>query len=191
MPQDSGAVRERDLVLPADEQGISDANVIYRHVTAGGLNELDKIARFILAVAFSGEFPGNDREQHFVAQRTVAVARHQGKIYVASNGLYGLAPSDGQRGNVATALAGAGIADEIVYLANWALTNGGGNEYHAEIQLMDYFYFMRLPLPQIGVSKPCCGNCSTALTRVGTDHSYFHTQGTGQTQLPRAGAKWW
>jgi len=51
MPQDSGAVRERDLVLPADEQGISDANVIYRHVTAGGLNELDKIARFILAVA--------------------------------------------------------------------------------------------------------------------------------------------
>lgn len=194
MPKNAGSMQEKDIEgLAPNERSPSTTNVIYTHLVAGELNELDKVARYILAVAFSSQYPGNSREQMFISQRTVAVASHNGKLYVASNGLYGGEPDALQKGNVAAALRAEGVMDEIVYLANWSGFHGlGESDYHAEMQIVDYFYLMRIPLPQIGVSKPCCGKCKERLDSLGIDYSYWHTQGTGSSyKYPKATAKWW
>lgn len=193
MPQDAGSVQEKDLVLPPGERSPSSSNVIYTRLTAAGLSELDKVARYVLAIGFSSEHAGDSREQLFIAQRTVAVAIHDGRLYVASNGLYWGEPNATQKGNVATALHASGVDEEIVYLANWAASYGlSPDDYHAEMQLVDYFHAMRLPLPELGVSKPCCSNCKKYLDQLAINYSYWHTQGTGKYyKAPKASAKWW
>lgn len=193
MPRDAGSQQESSMDLPPDERSPSSSNVIYTRLTANELNDLDLIARQILAVAFSTLYPGNDREQLFIGQRTIAVAKHGGTIYVASNDVYDGAPTIQQQTNVSQQLASDGETGNIVYLANWAGWSGmESRDYHAEIQLVDYFYMMRMPLPQIGVSKPCCSKCKAELDRLGIDYSYWHTQGTGSHyKYPKAQAKWW
>jgi len=58
MPRDAGSQQESSMGRPLDERSPSSSNVIYTRLRADELNDLDLIARQILAVAFSTLYPG-------------------------------------------------------------------------------------------------------------------------------------
>lgn len=165
------------------------------------LNDLDRIARYFLAVAYSSVYkPTDTYNQAYIAARTVAVGRSGNKLYIAANGLKGLG-SQRPRGDtrriiiavneirigaqgLANALAEEGIGGitNIIFA-----TNPEGDEdrtYHAEMQLVDIFHEEGVPFDGsiIGVSKPCCKNCAQSLDRVGVGYSYWHDQNVGRVK---------
>ncbi|MHC8371712.1 hypothetical protein ACYZT2_13090 [Pseudomonas sp. MDT1-85] len=80
MPKD--AVAKKNV---PDDSSASSSNVVYTAVVYDELNPLDRIARFIMAVAHSANYAATDREQGFIGQRTLAVALSKGTLYVAQN----------------------------------------------------------------------------------------------------------
>lgn len=84
---------EHSVLACNAQQGVSGdhspvSNVVYTSLQYDELNDLDRIARFVLAVAHSANYSGTDREQRFVGQRTVAVAiTERGDLVIAQNGV--------------------------------------------------------------------------------------------------------
>lgn len=189
----NGVLVDSTMGLP-DDRSPNNRNVVYsQRVDRGqsartqagnfarGLYYIDEIARFILAIAHSGQYPGNHREQFFISQRTVAVVFHQGTLYVATNSLRNDDVEDVgttlQR--AIDAIRGAGYADQVRFIYN-----PGGNEdrnFHAEMQLLSYFMAKGWRFDQdiIGVSKPCCENCANNLDRYLIMYSYWHREPVG------------
>jgi hypothetical protein len=52
------------------------------------------------------------------------------------------------------------------------------NNYHAEMQVLQFFldHNLRPDPPYMGVSKPCCPECSEVLTRAGIQFAESHTR---------------
>ena len=84
------------------QQGVADdhssaSNVVYTSLRYDELNDLDRIARFVLAVAHSANYSGTHREQRFVGQRTVAVAiTDRGDLVIAQNSVLTTRVSSGR-----------------------------------------------------------------------------------------------
>jgi hypothetical protein len=173
----------------------SDRHLNQRGRAAGfaqGLNELDKIARFALAVAHSGQWTDENareaeyrwdprREQLFVAQRTVAVVEHPwGGLYLAANGVWNDAIEDvgSTMQRVIAALQAAGEGTIRIVPNPYGHSD---RSFHAEMQLLRYFIDRgwRFEDDMIGVSKPCCERCADWLDRNWIEYSYWHDQPTG------------
>ncbi|WP_321888661.1 nucleic acid/nucleotide deaminase domain-containing protein [Paraburkholderia bannensis] len=196
-------------------------NNVYEKLTAAGLTELDKIARFILAIAFSGQWTkeklqakslvdaaeGADlaaleeaaerqanREQSFVAQRTVAVAYHGTELIVAANDLWNASLEDpvATKARVCEELRKAAFSDPVTFIDN--PISHEDKTVHAEVQLVNHFHTRqwRFEEDAMGVSKPCCMLCAVMLDDLGVSYSYFHREGVGKGRVPASVATpWW
>jgi hypothetical protein len=200
-------MRMTALTHVAGDASPSPTNVVYHFAGAAprddqpgfaaGLNDLDLIARFVLAIAHSGQWTAERvaegtgrpaaeaartaaREQHFVNQRTVAVARVRGTLYIAANMLWNDDVEDvgTTMTRVMLALRGEGIRGPFQFVPN---PNGSSDSvFHAEMQLLRYLARNGLPMPaEMGVSKPCCPRCAARLDRIGVAHSAEHDQDPG------------
>jgi hypothetical protein len=172
------------------------------------LNVLDRVARYLLAVAYSSVYKGTDTyNQAYVAARTVAVGLADNTLYVTANTLIGLGLK--AQSNVklkiavnemriaATALAAEMSAERIANLTELVVVlNPLGNDdrtYHAEMQLVDVFQEQNLRFEGdiIGVSKPCCMQCAGTLDKLGIGYSYWHSENVGHWIPCKPKAKWW
>ncbi len=165
---------------------------------AQGLNDLDRIARFVLAIAHSGQWTPEhvqdsgsvvnpNREQGFIAQRTVAVAYGgNDEIYIAANSLWNddIEDCGSTKQRVIDALSAEGVARRIHFLPN--PFGNGDRTFHAEMQIVRFFVQRgwALRYGEIGVSKPCCRRCAENLDRQGVHYSYWHNEPTGQYVQP-------
>lgn len=186
----------QDQMVPVQLGAVRlNRNVEY-NLQWNNLNELDRIARFVLAIAYSGYYAGNDTyNQAYVAARTVAVARSRGALYIAANTLWREADVDAVTDRVSDALRGEGIGglpgDRIVFVFN--PRGDDDREFHAEMQLVEYLHARNLPFDgnEIGVSKPCCTTCANRLDRLRISYSYWHNQGVGVWRDCGVHARWW
>ncbi len=182
-----------------------DLNYIY-------LNPLDRIARYYLAVAYSSVYRGNDNyNQAYIGARTVAVGICGGAIYITANTLHGLGLQR-QRGRQAprglriavneVRVGAQGLASELLAEGIrginqiYFVTNPLGADdrtYHAEMQLVDYFYEegLRFEGDMMGVSKPCCRYCAGSLENLGIEYSYWHDQNVGSVVRCEPESSWW
>lgn len=85
MPEN--ALAQKGVQGDETPHGLAERNVVYTALDYQKLNDLDRFARFILAVAHSAIYAGTDREQFFAAQRCVATAISEGRLYFAANNL--------------------------------------------------------------------------------------------------------
>jgi len=203
MPKNAGAQKN------VDGDSSPSSNVVYTNLAYDELNDLDRMARFIIAVAHSVNYSPRHREQGFIGQRTVAVALNKGTLYVAQNNVL---TSMGRTGSGKPTFVSMDLdlstkirqhvkdklAEEYTdpdspedkplslqpfQKVVWISAGGWERtDFHAEMQLVNFFKNQNLAFEknQIGVSKPCCSNCASRLTALGIDYSYFHTQ----TALP-------
>ncbi|MFP5270680.1 hypothetical protein [Coleofasciculus sp.] len=191
MPQGNYAYHQANV--PGDAS-LSPTNVVYTAVNAGGLNELDKIARFALAAAHSGQYAGTHREQHFISQRTVAVARYNGELFIAANDLWNDDVEDvgSTMQRVEHELRNQGIGGRIRFIPN--RYGYRDRSCHAEVQIVNYFFSRawRLYNDTIGVSKPCCLQCANKLDQVRILYSYWHDQNVGHNYIvAMPNRSWW
>lgn len=182
-------------------------NVVVFDIDFTQLTALDRVARYILAAAYSSAYPGTDTyNQAYVAARTVAVALNGSSLYIAANSLWSLRSQSTLVRYRDLRLVGGSALLEALREENiigtdednmFFLPNPYGDDdrdYHAEMQLVDYFYTQRLAFTtdSIGVSKPCCQLCAAALDRLGIRYSYWHSQPVGKTTKPcQPTEKWW
>lgn len=177
-------------------------NVVYTNLRHDRLNDLDRVARYILAVGYSGQYHGGDAyNQGYVAARTVAVALHEGHLYVATNTVI-----DPRRehpnvtigrvlSEVGTEVLERGLEDtykSVIFIEN--PRGSADRTYHAEMQLIDFFHRNRWRPggDMIGVSKPCCRRCAVNLDNLDVGYSYWHSENVGPGyRQPAARGKWW
>jgi hypothetical protein len=231
MPKD--AVARKNLEGDETPYGLAQTNVVYTALDYRELNDLDRLARFILAVIHSSIYEGTDREQFFAAQRCVATAIWDNHLYFTANNV--LTRRDPEaRGKGRTKAIPTEELDGIVRDTEYAIweavmrdlvaeakrapektlvsmadidevrgftgisfiMNPRGAEdtsLHAEMQLVQFFSQkgLRMEDDQMGVSKPCCPNCTKRLTALGIDHSYYHDIPDRNWHDPRVAERWW
>jgi hypothetical protein len=178
-------------------------NNVYEAVQYNELNHLDQVARYILAVGYSGQYAGdNALRQGYINAHTVAVAQHGTELFVAINTLFyaqqGKAPQEHMNkiiGRVKAELISAGATDyysNIYFIDNeWGIKD---RFYHAEMQLVDFFKNNNWPLQgnMLGVSKPCCQKCAENLDKLKISYSYWHGVDVGsQYKEPKTTERWW
>lgn len=158
--------------------------VVYSGVVWSNLNVYDRIARFILALAYTHQAAPDFLPQQLIGMNTIAVAGNGGKLYLAANGI-DLKPS---LPLVEEELRAEEIEQEVVLLPNLH-----GKDHHAEMQIIDHFAKegMRLDDDTIGVSKPCCTSCAEKLESLGIAYSYWHDQKIGAWLSGGVDRAWW
>ncbi|TBV10817.1 hypothetical protein [Stutzerimonas kirkiae] len=181
-------------------------NVVDYKIHYKNLNVLDRIARYILAIAYSSAYRATDTyNQAYVAARTVAVALDDNALYIAANSLWGLDNANHLIPYTDLRLVGGDALIEEIRSENITGTDESNiffipnryglndRKYHAEMQIVDYFHSnsKRLTGDQIGVSKPCCMHCANALDRVSIEYSYWHNERCGLPTQCRPQRKWW
>jgi hypothetical protein len=173
------------------------------------LNPLDRIARFILALGYSGT-QAQGKAQEYIGANTVAVAKppDSNRLYVAHNSLWQMWHRERSqraafnRGTVNAALSNVRqeLQQEfrtqnlvIVWINKWQ-TFYTQRTYHAEMQLVDFFGDKRWRFEGdiIGTSKACCRKCAEALDRLGIRYSYWHERRVDENwRPPRYQRRWW
>lgn len=178
-----------------------------------GVSELDKVASWILATAWSGgNAQGRGTQVGNIGLRTVAVVSVNQVLIVANNavswGDHRLTFNPNQRAQRGTpnyhyALEGF-RQGEVVFQPTLAIrdhlagVNGAyqdvifpeecdnGFGFHAEMALLQYLHQNNMTPDnnEIGVSKPCCRNCAHVLKSANIKFSFKHADPVGEWTPP-------
>jgi hypothetical protein len=178
--------------------GPINKNIYYSNQATDGsdLNDLDNIARYILAMTHSGwNDPYHIVKQNVTGKKTFAVGASGDTLYVAHNvameGGNRPSPNTGEEegiknitlGFIKSELKVSKIRDvKVINLAG----RGNATSFHAEMQLIAYLKDKGLALDGriIGVSKPCCGTCGNFLNALGINFSLIGDPPLGQWMIP-------
>ena len=178
-------------------------NNVYTAVTYDELNELDRVARYILAVGYSGQYGGHEAvRQSYINAHTIAVAQHGTELFVAVNTLFyaqqGKAPQENPNETIGRIKAELVNEGAHRYYSNiYFIDNPNGDTdrtFHAEMQLVDFFANNGWPFQHnmIGVSKPCCQKCAENLDKLNLGYSYWHGESVGDRYVnPKTTTQWW
>ncbi|HTQ78557.1 MAG TPA: hypothetical protein VMM92_01060 [Thermoanaerobaculia bacterium] len=130
------------------------------------LNDLDKVASFLLASNYSYKKNQSKVSQGLIQMDCVAVVVIKGSYWMASN-------SQGLDGEDAANLNGA---LEMIELDYELVVNGTKNKMHAEMQLVQELLAKKIETKGLfmGVSKPCCLDCHKVLSILKINHTAYH-----------------
>lgn len=190
------------MVKTVNQVQVANAGVINPNYTYNGqsstgddLNELDLVARNILAVTHSAwKAVDNPILQNITGMKTFACIASGDTLYVAHNaGLLkprNLLPADVEADAIRDAAIDIMREDNCnkittVTVINLA-TKKNAKSYHAEMQLIAYCIANGLPIDGgiIGVSKPCCSQCSDKLSILHVEHSLKAGPPIGGWEIP-------
>lgn len=176
--------RDEELERVMHDEALARRARLERHRHRNALNDLDRIASFILAIAWSGRQANDAVTQGRISLQTVAVSDLDGQLTVACNGFSWV----GAEALVRQALADEGENRHVNFLA--APDGAARANFHAEMQLVDHFG-ARLRGHTLGVSKPCCQKCRAVLDAEGVDYATWTNFDPGDRwQAPARAYRW-
>lgn len=157
------------------------------------LNNLDAVARLIMAMAHTATAKSPEEENLEADQKTrrtvqvnigsgiktVAVTRSGTSLLVAQNGIFRDAKPRSARGALETTLT-THVKNQLGDkgpIQSVQFVNADSDDFgmHAEMVLLQHCMSRRLPMTggTIGVSKPCCKNCAAALNDAKVDYTLW------------------
>ncbi len=149
------------------KEKINRKNPQYHRVRLNSLQELDRVACFLLAVSYSRRASQTTKSQQFIQIDCVATCMVNGELWVSSNSQSIISE------DIDVLLEELQNTNLNVYIVK----NGTPNKMHAEMQLLSQLIQEDTYCDNnyMGVSKPCCEHCAKMLNQYDINFLHYHT----------------